>query len=64
MGFRKSLAILCLVAWATAVFAQHVEVDYDHATNFNRVKTYSWAEIHTADSIWDSRVNMQMAVRF
>lgn len=47
---------LFLVALTTAVFADHVSVDYDHATNFNQVKTYSWSKVHTANSIWDDRV--------
>lgn len=57
MRFRKMLVIpLFLVALTTAVFADHVSVDYDHATNFNQVKTYSWSKVHTANSIWDDRV--------
>jgi hypothetical protein len=57
MTFRKMLAIpLFLVALTTAVFADHVVVDYDHAANFNQVKTYSWSKVHTANSIWDDRV--------
>jgi Domain of unknown function (DUF4136) len=57
MKFLKMLAIsLFVAALTTAVFAAHVSVDYDHATNFSRVKTYSWSKIHTANSIWDDRV--------
>src|SRR5437660_4975866 len=57
MKFRKVLTIpLFVVALTTAVFADHVAVDYDHAANFNQVKTYSWSEVHTANSIWDARV--------
>src|ERR1700751_885675 len=57
MKFRKMLAIpLFVVALATAVFADNVSVDYDHAANFNQVKTYSWSRVHTANSIWDDRV--------
>lgn len=57
MKFRKMLAIpLFVVALTTAVFADHVAVDYDHAANFNQVKTYSWSKVHTANSIWDDRV--------
>ena len=47
---------LFVVALATAVFADNVSVDYDHAANFNQVKTYSWSRVHTANSIWDDRV--------
>jgi hypothetical protein len=57
MKFRKMLAIPLFVALlTTAVFAARVSVDYDHATNFNQVKTYSWSKVHTANSIWDDRV--------
>src|ERR1700745_3404234 len=57
MKIRKMFAIpLFVVALATAVFADHVAVDYDHAAKFNQVKTYSWSKVHTANSIWDSRV--------
>ena len=47
---------LFVVALATAVLADNVSVDYDHAANFNQVKTYSWSRVHTANSIWDDRV--------
>jgi hypothetical protein len=57
MNFRKMLAIpLLVVAFTTAVFADHVAVDYDHSANFSQVKTYSWSKVHTANSIWDDRV--------
>jgi hypothetical protein len=57
MTFRKPLTILwSAVALATAVFAQHVAVDYDRAANFKQIKTYSWAKLHTADPITDNRV--------
>src|SRR3569832_1515862 len=57
MKFRKMLAIsLFAVAMTTEVFADHVKVDYDHAANFNQVKTYSWSKVKTANSIWDERV--------
>jgi Domain of unknown function (DUF4136) len=57
MKFQKMLAIpVLLVALTTAVFADHVAVDYDHAANFSQVKTYSWSKVHAANSIWDDRV--------
>src|SRR6201982_1229864 len=57
MNFRKMLAVpLFLMALTTAVFADNVKTDYDHSANFNQVKTYSWAKIKTANSIWDDRV--------
>ena len=57
MKFRKLLAVpLFVVALATALFADHAAVDYDHAANFSKVKTYSWSKVHTANSIWNDRV--------
>lgn len=57
MKFRKMLAVpLFLIALTTAVFADNVKVDYDHAANFHQVKTYSWSKVKTANSIWDNRV--------
>ena len=57
MKFRKALAIpLLVMALATAVFADRVAVDYDHAAKFGQMKTYSWSKVHTANSIWNQRV--------
>src|ERR1700746_2360636 len=57
MNIRKLLAVpLFLIALTTAVFADNVKVDYDHAANFNQVKTYSWSKVKTVTSIWDNRV--------
>lgn len=57
MKFRKLLSIpLFVVALATAVFADRVSIDYDHAENFKQIKTYSWSKVQTANSIWDDRV--------
>ena len=68
MRFRKMLAVsLFVVALTTAVFADHVAVDYDHGKNFAQVKTYSWSKVHTANSIWNDRVknaiDQQLAAR-
>jgi Domain of unknown function (DUF4136) len=57
MKFRKLLAIsLFVIALTTAVFADKVNVDYDHGANFSQLKTYSWSRVKTANSIWDERV--------
>lgn len=57
MKLQKMLAIpLVLIASTTAVFADRVSTDYNHAANFNQIKTYSWSKVHTANSIWDRRV--------
>ena len=57
MKIKKLLAIaLFLTAITTAMFADSVTVDYDHSANFKKINTYSWSNIHTANSIWDQRV--------
>jgi hypothetical protein len=57
MKLRKELAIpLLVVALTSALFADHVAVDYDHAATLGQMKTYSWSKVHTANSIWDERV--------
>ena len=57
MRLRRLVSIpLFVMALASAMFADHVSVDYDHAKNFAQIKTYSWSKIQTKDSIWDSRV--------
>jgi Domain of unknown function (DUF4136) len=68
MKFRKLLAVsLFLMALTSAVFADHVSVDYDHRANFNGASTYSWSKVQTANSIWDQRVkdavNQQLAAK-
>jgi len=47
---------LLAVALTPAVFAGTVSVDYDHSENFAQLKTYSWASVSTANSLWDKRV--------
>src|SRR5437879_11765144 len=57
MKFGKLLASARFeMALTTAVFADRVAVEYDHAVNFKQVKTNSWSKIRTANSIWDERV--------
>ena len=57
MKARNKLAVpLLILALGTAVFADRVTVDYDHATQFGQIKTYSWSKVHTANSIWDQLV--------
>jgi hypothetical protein len=57
MKINKLLAIPVLIAaMAIPAFADHVTVDYNHSTKFTAIKTYSWSTVHTANSIWDTRV--------
>jgi Domain of unknown function (DUF4136) len=56
----KILRILGITVFAavlsTAVLAGHVTVNYDHATNFDHVKTYSWSQLQPSNSNWDRRL--------
>jgi hypothetical protein len=57
MLFKNLFAIpVIALMLTTAAFAAPVSVDYDHSTNFNQLKTYSWKAVHTANSLWDKRV--------
>jgi hypothetical protein len=57
MKVLKLLAIPALIAaMAIPAFADHVTVDYNHATDFSKIKTFSWSAVHTANSIWDACV--------
>lgn len=57
MKLRALLAIpLLCAAMILPALADDVKVDYNHSTNFNQIKTYSWSEVHTSNSIWDARV--------
>src|SRR6266853_2051425 len=47
--------VLFLVALGTA-FAQQIQTDFDHQTNFSQYKTYSWQEIKPSNSLWDARI--------
>jgi hypothetical protein len=50
------LGVAFLIAHATIIFAQDVNVDYDHHANFERYHTYSWKMVKTPNTIWDQRV--------
>ena len=51
------MTLLVLVTmFAARSFAARVSTDYDHSVNFEHYKTYSWAKVETANSLWDTRV--------
>jgi hypothetical protein len=57
MKIQALLAMpLLIVATTIPAFADQVIVDYNHSSNFSKIKTYSWSAIHTTNSIWDARV--------
>ena len=49
------LAAALMVTSATAAWA-NITTDYDHKVDFARIKTYSWGNVKTPDSLWDERV--------
>src|SRR3954467_14363529 len=48
MKYASALFCFLLFTCASAARAQHVSVDFDRASDFPRLKTYSWAERVTA----------------
>ena len=68
MRVPRILAVPVLVAMlSTAVLADHVTVDYDHAMNFGHVRTYSWSKLQTSNSIWDGHlkdaINLELTAK-
>ena len=53
---RTAVCTTFFLAMLGAAFAQHVQTDFDHQTNFSQYKTYSWQEIKPANSLWDARI--------
>lgn len=60
IGKLFALPLVALIL-TTVAYAAPVSVDYDHSTNFNQLKTYSWKTVHTANSLWDKRVKDAIA---
>ena len=42
--------------YATALFAQQVQTDYDRGADFSRYKTYSWEKVQTQGQLWVDRI--------
>jgi len=42
--------------YATALFAQQVQTDYDRGADFSRYKTYSWEKVQTQDALLIDRI--------
>ena len=53
---RRVVCTMFFLAMLGAAFAQHVQTDFDHQTNFSQYKTYSWQDIKPANSLWDARI--------
>ena len=53
---RTAVCTMFFLAMLGAAFAQHVQTDFDHQTNFSQYKTYSWQEIKPTNSLWDARI--------
>jgi hypothetical protein len=69
-SFARALATALVgTAIATApVLAQTVSIDYDHAVNFLKFKTYTWEKVHATDPSVEDRItialNRDMAGRY
>lgn len=63
---RLAVSLLAVLLCATVASA-NISTDYDHNIDFGHYKTYSWAAVKTADSLWDQRVkdavNSELAAR-
>jgi hypothetical protein len=62
---RSIARILAALLFTTAVaaapaLAQTVTVDYDHAVNFLKFKTYTWEKIHATDPSVEDRINIAL----
>jgi|SRR5579884_2663976 len=53
-GFALAAGLSLLVS--NVAFAQHVTTDYDHHANFERYRTYSWADVKVQDPLWVDRI--------
>jgi len=60
-------AVLGVIVFSTASFAQQMKTDYDHTADFSHYKTYSWLEIKTQSPLSADRiknlVNSDLAAR-
>jgi len=58
MNNRRRISLLAGIVFlcATASFAQQVKTDYDRNADFNKYKTYSWENVHTANALWVDRI--------
>jgi hypothetical protein len=54
---KKNLGwgLLCLAAAVCILFAK-VTVDYNHAVDFSKYKTYSWMNVKAGDPLWPDRI--------
>jgi hypothetical protein len=39
-----------------SAIGQNIQTDFDHQANFSQYKTFSWAAIRAADSLWNTRI--------
>ena len=54
---RRTLicTVVSLTGLATS-FAQQVQTDFDHRTDFSQYRTYNWEQVKPANSLWTSRI--------
>ncbi|HXE09565.1 MAG TPA: DUF4136 domain-containing protein [Acidobacteriaceae bacterium] len=53
-------AVLFTAAMVAPVFAQAVNIDYDHTVNFLKFKTYSWGKVHATDPSVENRITIAL----
>ena len=52
---RVAFLVAALVVTSASAWA-NITTDYDHKVDFAHYKTYSWGNVKTPDSLWDSRI--------
>lgn len=50
------LALFAAILLSAPLFAQDVNVDYDHSYQFNKMKSYSWGKIQAPDPLVEPRI--------
>jgi hypothetical protein len=45
--------LLSLLGYA---LGQNVQTDFDHQAKFSQYKSFSWAVVKAADSLWETRI--------
>lgn len=54
------LFVLFLLLGSIGAFAEDINTDYDHTTNFSQYKTYSWIKVQAGDSLWADRIQQDV----
>jgi hypothetical protein len=45
-----------LLSLLGSALGQNVQTDFDHQAKFSQYKSFSWAVVKAADSLWETRI--------